>query len=560
MMPASGSKFWFWFLLLFTAVTGLWQVTQTELLPDEAYYWLYAQNLDWGYFDHPPMVALLIKLGCVLGHSELGVRVLFLILSLAALFIVHWVVKPADELLFTSVFFSLPLLHLGSGFAAPDIPLVFFGAAFFAAYQRFLTKNDWMSTAVLTLLTTAMLYTKYHTVLVLFFCIAANVNVLANKKFWAIAIVSAVLFLPHIYWQWQHGFPSVVYHLSGRNDVPWQLWYTTNYIAGQWLVLGPFICLPVLYLVARTKFEDKWLVALKWNVIGFLLFFFYNSFRNTVEVNWTAPILIPFAILAYVVVQRHLPLRKWVIGTAALSFGVIILIKALLTLSFFDELVTQRTELKGWKKLAMNVKKVANEKPVVFMNSYRMAAVYAFYTGGLTTSLNTTAQRGNQFDYWGYGEQIAGKEVLEITSDWYYRSKPQIVTPQIDLSYRWVKNYKPFYRFAVNCVDNPLLSEHTDTVSVSVLLDEKFTDKNLLKEYLSKGVPLYFQYVQPKKHQEPVYSGVTINSSNLNSVLPMKIPAPAVSGKYELYFVCGNVKEELCAVNSAKILIEVVKK
>lgn len=40
----------------------------------------------------------------------------------------------------------------------------------------------------------------------------------------------------------------------------------------------------------------------------------------------------------------------------------------------------------------------------------------------------------------------------------------------------------------------------------------------------------------------------------------MKIPAPAVSGKYELYFVCGNVKEELCAVNSAKILIEVVKK
>ena len=29
---------------------------------DEVYYVTYAQHLEWNYFDHPPMVALLIRL------------------------------------------------------------------------------------------------------------------------------------------------------------------------------------------------------------------------------------------------------------------------------------------------------------------------------------------------------------------------------------------------------------------------------------------------------------------------------------------------------------------
>src|SRR5678809_699956 len=29
---------------------------------DEVYYWTYSQHLQWNYFDHPPMVGLLIRL------------------------------------------------------------------------------------------------------------------------------------------------------------------------------------------------------------------------------------------------------------------------------------------------------------------------------------------------------------------------------------------------------------------------------------------------------------------------------------------------------------------
>ena len=33
-----------------------------ELTNDEAYYWLYSQQLQWNYFDHPPLVALWIRI------------------------------------------------------------------------------------------------------------------------------------------------------------------------------------------------------------------------------------------------------------------------------------------------------------------------------------------------------------------------------------------------------------------------------------------------------------------------------------------------------------------
>ena len=55
--------------------------SRLELTFDEAYYFLWSRSLAFGYLDHPPMVALLIRASTDLfGNSELGVRALSLIL------------------------------------------------------------------------------------------------------------------------------------------------------------------------------------------------------------------------------------------------------------------------------------------------------------------------------------------------------------------------------------------------------------------------------------------------------------------------------------------------
>jgi len=57
-------------LILRLAFSGI-----IDLLPEEGYYWNYAQHLAIGYLDHPPMVAWLIWLSTsVLGNTELAVR------------------------------------------------------------------------------------------------------------------------------------------------------------------------------------------------------------------------------------------------------------------------------------------------------------------------------------------------------------------------------------------------------------------------------------------------------------------------------------------------------
>ncbi|HVT62176.1 MAG TPA: glycosyltransferase family 39 protein, partial [Legionellaceae bacterium] len=48
---------------------------QHDLLVEEAYYWNYAVHLDFGYLDHPPMIAALIRCATwFFGTNEFAVR------------------------------------------------------------------------------------------------------------------------------------------------------------------------------------------------------------------------------------------------------------------------------------------------------------------------------------------------------------------------------------------------------------------------------------------------------------------------------------------------------
>ena len=71
----------------------------TPLTFDEAYYWTWSKHLAGGYYDHPPMVAIVIRLGTmVVGDTELGVRLVSILLALP----MSWAVYRSAEILFAS--------------------------------------------------------------------------------------------------------------------------------------------------------------------------------------------------------------------------------------------------------------------------------------------------------------------------------------------------------------------------------------------------------------------------------------------------------------------------
>ncbi|HET7898128.1 MAG TPA: hypothetical protein VFL47_10670, partial [Flavisolibacter sp.] len=85
------------FFLVFWTLLNLLQVGFTELTSDEGYYWFYAQHLQWGYYDHPPMIAAMIKAGSFLFGGELGVRFFNVVLSTAGLALFFSLLADEDK-------------------------------------------------------------------------------------------------------------------------------------------------------------------------------------------------------------------------------------------------------------------------------------------------------------------------------------------------------------------------------------------------------------------------------------------------------------------------------
>ncbi len=163
-------------LVYFLGVWTLLNVLQaglTPLDPDEAYYWLYSQDLAWGYFDHPPMVALLIKAGSSWLPGALGVRLLTVLLMPLTIFLL-WKLAGAPRQgqalnLFMLVAAAMPFFHIYGFVATPDAPLLFFSAAWFWVLRQFLIVPTIPRMVLLGLLMALLLYSKYHGVLVIGF-------------------------------------------------------------------------------------------------------------------------------------------------------------------------------------------------------------------------------------------------------------------------------------------------------------------------------------------------------------------------------------------------------
>ena len=170
-----------------------------EIHADEAYYRLYGQFLNWGYFDHPPVVGLMTALsasmiqGTSLILKNLSVRLVTVLMHVATVYIVWRTIRVQNteyrvqtDLLwrFLLVAASIPMFCAYGFMTTPDAPLLFFTTLFFYAYRRFLDAHSWAVTVLLGLSMAGMLYSKYIAVLVIVCVLLGNWRLLKDGKAW----------------------------------------------------------------------------------------------------------------------------------------------------------------------------------------------------------------------------------------------------------------------------------------------------------------------------------------------------------------------------------------
>ena len=411
-LPTS-STFWethrpILFFLGAWAAVNIFQAAWLPLDPDEAYYWAYAHRLDWGYFDHPPMVALLARLGIDWVPGALGVRLGNTVLHIGTIFLFwKYLGKPAAGAPFrtwASLCLGLPFLHLYGLVATPDGPLLFFTVWYLYLLQRFAERPDGKRALLLGAVMAALLYSKYHGVLVLFFTLVAHWRLWKDPRFWGACAFGALLFLPHLFWQYQHDFPSFRYHLKGRDD-PYEWGFTWTYLLNQCLLFSPLLF--PLFIRALGGFRKQGAALAL--IIGFWAFFLYSTTKGHVEPHWTAVLSFPLALLAFEYSKDRPRYARWLRRAGLATFACIALARVLLMLPIpgFKHPFQQ----KQWPDA---LQQLAGGSPVVFENSYRDASEYAFYTGQPPYTFTNVFYRPSQFDVWDDEKRLHNRRVLVL--------------------------------------------------------------------------------------------------------------------------------------------------
>jgi hypothetical protein len=534
-------------LLFYTAwlVLLLVQCALVGLSGDEAYYWRYSRELAWGYFDHPPLTAALVKAGYLILNNELGVRLFFALLVTGFIYAMEKLVNPGNLRLFYAVVLSVAFLQIGMVWgggmmALPDFPLLFFEALFFLLYRRYLENPSWLVNASLAGVASLMLLTKYHGILVIGFVVLSNPRLLLRPSFWMICGGSVALLIPHIMWQITNDFPSIRYHLFERSANAYTIKYTFEYLGALPFITGPLIGFVLIYCSVVRQAKDPLERAMKFVLFGTYLFFFLMTFKGRVEGNWTIITLVPLLYLGYKTIEHSTRLIRVSQVCFVISLALIMIVRIIITthipvpLSGFSEQLTPWT----W---CSDLKQRTGGRPAVFINSYQRAALYEFYEGIRSYSLNNFWGRKNQYTIWDTEAGFQGQSVALI-SNW---EMANLDTLKIDgeyYPYLTIDNFR--------ATSNLLITSDLDEV-VRALPAEKLTthvqfkfststsrDLEANPEYPTTLVYGFFQGTTPVEigATEIVIKNRMIGAGSY----PVTVVAPANPGRYFLHLAAGT--------------------
>lgn len=419
----SDKPIWY-FLLCWTALNVI-QAATLELHADEAYYWMYSRFLDWGYFDHPPMVALFIRIGDSIGHNEFCMRLITIIASSTSIYILWLILKryAVSAMVFILVVAGMLILHIYGFTTTPDAPLFFFAVLFYYFYQRYLDDDNWWLATVLGVVIACMFYSKYHAVLLVAFTVISNIKLFKRPSFWFIAGLAVVLYIPHILWQINHGFPSVNYHLYERAVKVYNPENSYLYVPGQLLMAGPIIGWFLFYSAYTIKIKDAFIRCLLVNGIGTTAFFFFATFRGEAQPHWTLIAFAPLIMLALIRFNQKGGVPKW-FNTVAI-INIVFVVGLRLGMIFQWPVVTQIGQIKsyyGFKDWAQTIHKKIGDSYLILDNGFQNPSKYNYYTNSLKAfSYDSRYYRRTQYDIWPIEERMQGKRVYHL-----------IDTPQID--------------------------------------------------------------------------------------------------------------------------------
>jgi hypothetical protein len=432
-----------------------------DLAPDEAHYWDWSRHLDWSYYSKGPLVAYLIRAGCLavgrmsqalLGNEMLAVRLPAMLcgsLLLLSLYVLSLQVYGRPRLAVATLALALPLpvVTAGSSLMTIDAPYTCcWGWALVLGHRAVFRGSHWAWPATGLVVGLGIL-AKYTMVLwvpslgLFLLLTPAYRRLIMRPGFWILAAVGASCCIPILIWNIQHDWVSLR-HVGGQagfEEGPRTVrWFGPLEFVGIQcgLLLGFWFLTWVAAMLRHAPWReaDPGVRYLWWMSAPMFCVFLLFSLKTSEEPNWPITTYLSGLVLTSAWLSERLAAPqnrygRWVLGgglAAACVIGAtltVVLHHADWIQSLFLRISGPATveqplplrrfdptcRLRGWRTLALAVDRLRvelrarGEEPLLAAWSWTLPGELGFYCSEhpVVYSLGRAlGDRHSQYDLW----------------------------------------------------------------------------------------------------------------------------------------------------------------
>jgi len=394
---------WFWLVLGVLTLYRLLILLQPQfsLFYDEAYYYHWSLNPDFGYYSKPPMVAWCILLSTSLfGDGEIAVKLMANLLYGATATVIFYTVNryasKVQAFQAGLIFLCIPMIGFNSAFITTDAPLIFFWSVSVFFALKALDENrlrDWLMLGASTGLGMLSKYTMGALPLAVFAFYLFSPGQryrLAKPGPWVAAILAGLIFSSNILWNYFNDWIALKHtqEISETDGDLFNLGALFEFLITQFFIFGPIssvLLLRALFAYRNKEsalFESKRLSAEHIRMLLWLMFLILGAiaiqaFLSRAFPNWAGPWLVAGTILLALLwpqAYKSETFNKWL--SYSLAFNLILL--SLFYhwpqfLRWIDVEPNRKNDpyhrLLGWPKLAVQLKPILQDYPNTILAS-----------------------------------------------------------------------------------------------------------------------------------------------------------------------------------------------
>ena len=301
------------FIFLLLLKIGALNFTTFNLFGDEAQYWLWSKDIDFGYFSKPPFLSWIIRVYTeILGSSFVSLKLLpsFVYLLIAwSIYnlLINSGLNKKDSFAGCLIFLFIPAVSFSSFIISTDLFLLLFWTLSLNELIKINSEHSLKNFILLGIFLGLGFLSKYAAI---YFVICLFVLILFDKRFRKIFLDNLlgfcltflcvfVIIVPNIIWNFNNDWITLQHTSDNANfgNIEIDLIRGLEFLLIQVLMLGPFMVLGGIFGFNKWNYIQKIFLIFSMPIILIVL---VEAIIVRANANWAAPALISLFALLYI--------------------------------------------------------------------------------------------------------------------------------------------------------------------------------------------------------------------------------------------------------------------